>query len=84
MVKNLPAKAGDSRDAGSVPGGGHDSPLWYSCWENATGSRLQSMGPHRVRHDGASENGLFRLGQVASARLAEPAKTQGLGHRSGL
>ena len=36
MVKNLPANAGDARDAGSVPGsgsspgGGNGNPLQYS------------------------------------------------------
>ena len=40
MVKNSPANAGDTRDAGSIPGsrrspgGGHGSPLQYSCLEN--------------------------------------------------
>ena len=39
-VKNLPAYAGDLRDVGSIsgsgrsPGGGHGSPLQYSCWVN--------------------------------------------------
>ena len=39
-VKNLLAKAGDIRDAGSVPGlgrfpgGVHGNPLLYSCLEN--------------------------------------------------
>ena len=27
VVKNLLANAGDARDAGRFPGGGHDSPL---------------------------------------------------------
>ena len=42
MVKNLPADRGDVRDVGSVPGsgrspgGGHGSPLQYSCLENLT------------------------------------------------
>ena len=37
MVNNLPADAGDVRDAGSIPGlgrfpgGGHGNPLQYSC-----------------------------------------------------
>ena len=41
VVKNLPANAGDIRDAGSIPGsgrspeGGHGNPLWYSCLENS-------------------------------------------------
>ena len=40
VVKNLPASAGDIRDAGSIPGlrrslgGGHGNPLQYSCLEN--------------------------------------------------
>ena len=43
VVKNLPAKAGDVRHKGSVPGsgrspgGGHDNPLQYSCLENLMG-----------------------------------------------
>ena len=38
MVKNLPADAGDTRDAGSIPGlggtpgGGYDNPLQYLAW----------------------------------------------------
>ena len=45
VVKNLPANAGDRRDAGSVPGsgrspgGGHGTPLQYSCLENPHGQR---------------------------------------------
>ena len=40
MVKNLPANAGDVRDAGLIPrsgrspGGGHGNPLQCSCLEN--------------------------------------------------
>ena len=40
MVTNLPAKAGDIREVGSVPGlgkcpgRGHGNPLQYSCLEN--------------------------------------------------
>ena len=40
MVKNPPAKAGDARDIGSVPGlgrspgGGNGNPRQYSCLEN--------------------------------------------------
>ena len=39
-VKNTPVNAGDVRDMGSIPGsgrspgGGHGSPLQYSCLEN--------------------------------------------------
>ena len=40
MVKNPPAKAGDTRDAGSIPGSGRSpgegngNPLQYACLEN--------------------------------------------------
>ena len=40
MVKNLPAKEGDIREAGSIPGSGrspgrgHGNPLQYPCLEN--------------------------------------------------
>ena len=40
VVKNLPANAGDIRDAGSTPGserypgGGHGNPFHCSCLEN--------------------------------------------------
>ena len=45
VAKNLPAKAGDLRDAGSIPGlrrspgGGNGKPLLYSCMENPHGQR---------------------------------------------
>ena len=41
MVKNLPADAGNLRDAGSIPGlgiypeVGNGNPLQHSCWENS-------------------------------------------------
>ena len=47
VVKNLPSSAGDIRDAGlipgsgSFPGGGHRSPLQYSCLENPMDRGLQ-------------------------------------------
>ena len=40
LIKNLPANAGDIRDAGLIPGlgrspgGGNGNPLQYSCLEN--------------------------------------------------
>ena len=40
-VKNLPAKAGDIRDVGLIPGsgrspgGGHGNPPQYSCLQNS-------------------------------------------------
>ena len=44
MVKNLPANAGDARDADSLPGSGRSpeegkgNPLQYSCLVNSTDS----------------------------------------------
>ena len=60
MVKNLPANAGDVRDAGSIPGlgrspgGGHGNPFQNSCLENPMEEEpdgLQSIGSHRIGHD---------------------------------
>ena len=59
-VNNLPANAGDTGDAGSIPGSGR-SPgvgngnlLQYSCLENSTErgvGGLQCIGWQRVRHN---------------------------------
>ena len=44
-IKNPHAKAGDVRDASSIPGlgtalgGGHANPLQYSCLDNPLGQR---------------------------------------------
>ena len=61
MVKNLPAKSGDVRDVGSIPGSGrspgvegmatHSSILaWRILWTEEPGG-LQSMGSQRAGHD---------------------------------
>ena len=60
MVKNLPANAGDIREAGLKPGSGispekemvtHSSILaWRIPWMEEP-DELQSMGSHRVGHD---------------------------------
>ena len=58
MVKNPPANAGDTRDAGSVPGLGrseematHSSTLaWEIPWAEEPGGR-QSTGLPRAGHD---------------------------------
>ena len=63
VVKNLPANAGDIRDAGSVPesgshGGGYGNPLQNSCLENPMDREepvgLQSTGSQRVIHTEAT------------------------------
>ena len=60
VVKNPPAKAGDKRDAGSIPGlgrspgGGHSNLLHVLAWRipwTEKPSGLQAMGSQRVRHD---------------------------------
>ena len=59
MVKNLPADAGDERDAGLIlglgrsPGDGNGNPPQYSCLENSIEDpgELESMESERVRHD---------------------------------
>ena len=59
MVKNLPADAGDERDAGLIlglgrsPGEGNGNPPQYSCLENSIEDpgELESMESERVRHN---------------------------------
>ena len=60
VVKNLPANAGDMREADSIPGlgrslGGRDgNSLWCTSLANPIdkeAGRLLSLGLHRVRHD---------------------------------
>ena len=54
MVKNLPANAGDIRDAGSIlesgrsPGGGRGNPLQYSCLENPMDRGVWQAMVHRI------------------------------------
>ena len=54
MVKNPPINAGDTRDAGSIPGlgryprGKHGNPLQYSCLENALDRGAWWTTVHRV------------------------------------
>ena len=50
VVKNLPANAGDARDASSIPGSGWSprgadgNPLQHSCLENGQRSLMGSQG----------------------------------------
>ena len=54
VVKNLPANAGNTRDAGSIPGlgrspgGGHGNPLQCSCLENPTDRGTWKAAVRRV------------------------------------
>ena len=51
VVKNPPVNAGDTRDAGSIPGWGrdtgvrNDNPLQYSCLENFMGRGAWRASP---------------------------------------
>ena len=51
LVKNPPAKAEDTRDAGSIPGSGRfpgegmATPLQYSCLENPVDRSLAGYSP---------------------------------------
>ena len=54
VAKSLPANAGDFGDTGSIPGsgispgGGHSSPLQYSCQENPMDRGARWATVHRV------------------------------------
>ena len=54
VVKNPPANAGDTREAGSdlglerSSGGGHGNPLQYSCLENLMDRRAWQATIHKV------------------------------------
>ena len=57
MVKNLLASAGDSADAGSMPGlgrslgEGNGNPVQYSCLENPIGRGAWRATVHRAGHE---------------------------------
>ena len=54
MEKNLPANAGDVRDAGLIPGSGRSlgrengNPLLYSCLENAMDRGAWQAADHGI------------------------------------
>ena len=54
VIKNLPANAGDRKDAGSIPGlggssgVGHGNPLQYSCLENPMDREVWQAIVHSV------------------------------------
>ena len=76
VVKNLPAIAGDGRDAGLTlgledpPGGGHGNPLQYSCLESPIDRwGLKSMGLQSAGHDWS--------GSAASSAAGSSTLTRG-------
>ena len=68
VVKNLPANAGEIREAdsipqlGSSPGGGYGNPLQYSCLENPMGREAWRATMHWVTN---SRTQLKQLGMHA-------------------
>ena len=83
MVKNLPANAGDVRDAGSTPGsgrsqGGHGDPLQCSRLENpldggawwAMGHRVAQRRPWLKRPSTYSLHSVVLLSAVRQSELA--------------
>ena len=60
VVKNMPASAGDLRDASSIPesgrsGGGHGNSLKYSCLENSMDRRAWQAAVRRVAESDMTE-----------------------------
>ena len=80
MVKNLPARAGNTKDSGLIPGlgrspgEGNGNPLQYSCLENlmyrgAWRATLHGATP-RVRHDWVTEHIFYNCGELSPLILA--------------
>ena len=89
MVKNLPANAGDGRDAGLIPGlgrspeGGHGYQLHYSCLENPTDIGTWWSIAHRVakcqtwsNRLGTHASTLSNIWLVEDSGLSLPSQTQ--------
>ena len=74
VVRNLPANAGDLRDAGLIPGlgrapgGGHGSPLQFSCLENHHGRGAWRATVHGVTK---SQTGLKWLSRQSQRKWPE-------------
>ena len=75
VVKNLPASAADLRDSSSIPGsgrspgGGHGSPLQYSCLENPMGRGTWRGAVHSVAGSRIQLKRLSTLKLLKSAQL---------------
>ena len=74
MVKNPPAKAGDTRDVRSIPGSGRSyggengNPLQYSCLENPMDRGAWQVMVHGVAElDTIDQLTILNAGQLPSA-----------------
>ena len=78
VVKNLPAKAGDVRDKGLIPGSGrfpgegNGNPFQYSCLENSMDCGAWQATVHRVA------NSQTRLKQTSTYACTAAAATKSL------
>ena len=78
VVKNLPANAGDARDAGLIlrlgrsPGEGNANPLQYSCLENLMDRGAWQATVHevaRVRHNLVTKPTPYTLNHIICVLL---------------
>ena len=88
MVKSPPAKAGDMRNAGSIPGSGqspggrHSNPLQCSCLENPMNRGIWWAVVHRVSEldmTEATECKQFYI--IAAVNLAPVTSTNAVCHQ---
>ena len=82
MVKNLPADAGDVKDTGSIPGlgrspgGGHGTPLQYSCLKNPMDRGAWLATVHGFTK---SQTRLKRLSTQVHVEVVNPIGSGGIG-----
>ena len=83
VVKNLPASAGDTGDASSIPGlggspgGGHGNPLQYPCLEDPMDTRAWWATVHRVPESRTDWSDLARSIQWVTYWNMSPADEEG-------